>query len=170
MVMLTGIVRQLVSGAPRWFHSPGPYNNYNKYMNAVDRSDQILATNNVNRKCMRWWKTLFFHLIDIAMVNSFLLFREHQSKFPDNVDLHRPSHFSLGGFREEIVRQLCNLPEYDVHCTTSSFISENSCPYSTFHCPPKVLCGLSQAEQGGLQSQFLLQCSSVRRKVHAHDN
>ena len=28
--------------------------NYNKYMNAVDRSDQILATNNVNRKCMRW--------------------------------------------------------------------------------------------------------------------
>lgn len=26
---------------------------YNKYMNAVDRSDQILATNNVLHKCMR---------------------------------------------------------------------------------------------------------------------
>jgi len=44
---------------------------YNKYMNAVDRSDQILATNNVLHKCMRWWKTLFFHLI----VNSFILFK-----------------------------------------------------------------------------------------------
>ena len=54
--------------------------NYKKYMNAVDRSDQILATNNVNRKCMKWWKTLFFHLIDIAVVNSFLLFKEYQAK------------------------------------------------------------------------------------------
>ena len=39
---------------------PKTISNYNKYMNAVDRSDQILATNNVLRKCMRWWKTLFF--------------------------------------------------------------------------------------------------------------
>ena len=31
------------------------------------------------RKCLRWWKTLFFHLIDIAVVNSFILFREHQT-------------------------------------------------------------------------------------------
>ena len=61
---------------------PIAISNYNKYMNAVDRSDQILATNNVLRKCMRWWKTVFFHLIDIAVVNSFLLFKEHQKKFP----------------------------------------------------------------------------------------
>ena len=27
---------------------------YNQYMNAVDRSDQVLATDNVLRKCMRW--------------------------------------------------------------------------------------------------------------------
>ena len=39
---------------------------YNQYMNAVDRSDQILASHNVQRKCTRWWKTLFYHLIDIS--------------------------------------------------------------------------------------------------------
>ena len=33
---------------------PQVISNYNKYMNAVDRSDQILATNNVLRKCMKW--------------------------------------------------------------------------------------------------------------------
>lgn len=87
---------------------------YNKYMNAVDRSDQILATNNVLRKCVRWWKTLFFHLIDIAVVNSFILFREHQSNFPDDKYLHRPSNYSLASFREEIVRDLCGFPEYHV--------------------------------------------------------
>ena len=45
---------------------PQAFATYNKYMNAADRSDQILATNNVLRKCKRWWKTLFFHLIDTA--------------------------------------------------------------------------------------------------------
>ena len=33
---------------------PGVIANYNKYMNAVDRSDQILGTNTVHRKCVRW--------------------------------------------------------------------------------------------------------------------
>ena len=116
---------------------PRAISNYNKYMNAVDRSDQILATNNVNRKCMRWWKTLFFHLIDIAVVNSFLLFKEHQTKFPDNVDLHRPSHFSLSDFREEIVRQLCNLPECDVPPVLSSVkpAPPSSSEFETVHIP-----------------------------------
>ena len=63
--------------------------NYNKYMNAVDRSDQILATNNyVNHKSMRWWETLFFHLIDMAVVNTFILIKEYQAKFTDNADIH----------------------------------------------------------------------------------
>ena len=48
---------------------PKVLSNYNKYMNAFDRS-----AHNVLRKCMKWWKTLFFHLIDIAVVYSFILF------------------------------------------------------------------------------------------------
>ena len=93
---------------------PQAVSNYNKFMNAVDRSDQILASNNVLRKCMRWWKTLFFHLIDIAVVNSFLLFKEHQAKNPDDADLQRGADYALLHFREELVRQLCDFPDYDV--------------------------------------------------------
>ena len=85
---------------------------YNQYMNAVDRSDQILATHSVSRKCMRWWKALFFHLIDIAVVNSFILFREHQSRFPGNAALKRTADYSLAHFREEIVRNICGFEEY----------------------------------------------------------
>ena len=48
-----------------------------QYMNGVDRSDQLMAQNNVMRKCMRWWKVLFFHMVDIAAVNSFILFQIH---------------------------------------------------------------------------------------------
>ena len=39
---------------------PKAIGTYNKCMNGVDRSDQILGKNSTLRKCMRWWKTLFF--------------------------------------------------------------------------------------------------------------
>ena len=86
---------------------------YNQYMNAVDRSDQILASHNVQRKCTRWWKTLFYHLIDISVFNSFILFREHQKNNPDNPALKRTSEYSQNDFREEIIRGICGFPDYD---------------------------------------------------------
>ena len=84
---------------------------YNKYMNATDRSDQILGTHNVQRKPMRWWKT-FFHLIDISIVNSFILFRLHQRNNPDNNKLKRKAGYSLGDLREEVIGGLCGFSEY----------------------------------------------------------
>ncbi|KAL9952183.1 hypothetical protein ACROYT_G039398 [Oculina patagonica] len=86
---------------------------YNAFMNAVDRSDQLIGTQNVLRKSVKWWKALFFHLIDMAVVNSFILFKEHQAQFPDEPALKRTADYSLTHFREEIVRQLCGFPEYD---------------------------------------------------------
>ena len=91
---------------------PKAVQNYNQYMNAVDRSDQILAKNSALRKCMRWWKTLFFHMIDIAVVNSFILFQLHRAEHPDVEDLKRPQKFSIAEYREKLVRQLAGLEEY----------------------------------------------------------
>ena len=117
-------------------YQPKAVSNYNKYMNAVDRSDQILATNNVLCKCMRWWKTLFFHLIDIAVVNSFILFKEHQANNPDDEALHRPKSYSLSNFREELVRQLCDLPECDDPPTsTRSKPAQNLDDFRAVHVP-----------------------------------
>ena len=74
---------------------PRTIDRYNKYMNGVDRSHQLIGTNNVMRKYLRWWKTLFFHLIDIAFVNGFILFQENQANFPDDEDLQRPQGYSV---------------------------------------------------------------------------
>lgn len=47
---------------------------YNAYMGGVEKSDQFLAYHNVLRKTVRYWKTLFYHMIDTAAVNAFILY------------------------------------------------------------------------------------------------
>ena len=43
-------------------------------MGGIDKSDQYLAYHNVLRKTVRYWKTLFYHMIDVAVVNAFVLY------------------------------------------------------------------------------------------------
>ena len=85
---------------------PKTIDRYNKFMIGVDRSDQLLSTNNVMRKCMRWWKALFFHLVDKAVVNSFILFRLHAQAHPEIEQVQRPASYTFVEFKEEIVRQI----------------------------------------------------------------
>ena len=114
---------------------PGVIANYNKYMNAVNRSDQILATNNLHRKCVRWWKTLFFHLIDIAIVNSYILFQEHRANSPDEPALKRPAAYSLTNFREEVVNGLCGFAEYGPPASNLAPPSSEALQFVTEHIP-----------------------------------
>ena len=86
---------------------PLAFHRYNQYMNAVDRSDQMLANYNIYCKCYKWWKALFFHMIDIAVVNSYILFQEHRRSNTDNTALHRKNTYSVVDFREALIRQIC---------------------------------------------------------------
>ncbi|XP_048575717.1 piggyBac transposable element-derived protein 4-like [Nematostella vectensis] len=110
------IVSRKVKSREQWTNievrQPMAINNYNSYMNGVDRSDQLMTKNNALSKCRRWWKVLFFHMIDIAVVNSYILFQLHRAQNPDNTALYRPKKYSVAEFREELVRQLVGLEEF----------------------------------------------------------
>ncbi len=82
-------------------------------MNGVDRSDQLLACHNVSRKCYRWWKTLFFHLVDIAVVNGFLLFQRYRAEHPEVEALRHGKWYTMVDFREALIRQVLDWPQYD---------------------------------------------------------
>lgn len=56
---------------------------------------------------------IFFQLIDMSIVNNFVLFREHQRQFPNREGLQQPVKYNVTSFQEEVVRQLCGFPEYD---------------------------------------------------------
>ena len=53
---------------------------YNKYKTGVDRSDQMLSYYSFERKTIKWWKKLFFHLFDLAVVNAHILYNKASNK------------------------------------------------------------------------------------------
>jgi hypothetical protein len=90
---------------------PGAIRDYNAHMGGVDKSDQLLNKYNMLRKTNKYWKTLFFHFLDIARVNSYILFQDWRKKNPDYEELHRNKNYSQLGFTEELIRQLGNIAD-----------------------------------------------------------
>lgn len=50
--------------------------NYNAHMGYVDQSDMLVSLYKVNRKSRKWWHRLFWHFLDLTVVNSFIIFRD----------------------------------------------------------------------------------------------
>ena len=46
---------------------------YNRVMGAVDKTDMIL--NSIIRKTLKWYKKLFFHMVNLSIYNAFMLYK-----------------------------------------------------------------------------------------------
>ena len=91
-----GTVEQPATGnlkQPR--EKPKIVHDYNKFMGAVDRCDQMVAYSCFRRRTMKWWKKVFFHLFSLTILNAYILYKE-RTKSPD---LHRT-------FFRELVKEL----------------------------------------------------------------
>ncbi|GBM40470.1 PiggyBac transposable element-derived protein 4 [Araneus ventricosus] len=69
---------------------------YNKHMGYVDLGDRMASTYTFTQRTRKWTKKLFFSLIDIAVLNAFLMFKSNQTK----------SNFSLKEFRMNLITSL----------------------------------------------------------------
>ena len=47
---------------------------YNKFMGGVDKADQLVTYYGFYHVSKKWWKRVFFHLLDISLVNAYLLY------------------------------------------------------------------------------------------------
>ena len=72
---------------------------YNVNMSGVDRCDQLLVYYALNRKTTKWWKRLFFRLLDMSVINAMILY---VNIFPEK-GKERQCHKK---FRMELAHQL----------------------------------------------------------------
>jgi hypothetical protein len=54
---------------------PQVVEDYNQNMGGVDKSDQMLLYYGFSHRSVKWWKRVFFHLLDVALVNSHILYK-----------------------------------------------------------------------------------------------
>ena len=49
---------------------------YNAHMGYVDKADMMKSFYEIDRRSKKWWHRIMWHLLDVAVVNSFLIFNE----------------------------------------------------------------------------------------------
>lgn len=76
---------------------------YNENMSGVDRSDQLTSYYSCPRKSIRWYKKVIFHLLDVTVINSFLIHQEIYSKANKKC-------ICLLSFRESLIKALLGIP------------------------------------------------------------
>ncbi|XP_068567600.1 piggyBac transposable element-derived protein 4-like [Cebidichthys violaceus] len=81
---------------------------YNRSMGGVDLSDALIGSYTVHHKTMKWYKTFFYHFMDIAVVNSFLL---HKELFKLRQDPTQTKPFTHKTFREQLAKEMLEFGE-----------------------------------------------------------
>ena len=80
-----------VGNASRWDKGKGVRTNipcpqtvkaYNAGMGGVDRCDQLLSFYRIRTKSVKWYKRLLYHFVDLALVNSFVLYKHLKKPLP----------------------------------------------------------------------------------------
>lgn len=74
----TTVLRRLRNGSRVEVHCPKVVQVYNQSMGGVDRFDQLHERYAVGRKSLKWWYRIFYYLLDMAIVNSFVLWKMRQ--------------------------------------------------------------------------------------------
>lgn len=68
---------------------------YNANMGAIDKTDMLLSSVECVRRTMKWYKKLFFHLVDMSLLNAYLAYKTVTGK-----------HISLADFQLKLINEL----------------------------------------------------------------
>ena len=68
---------------------------YNQNRGSVDRTDMQISFSASIRKTMKWYKKLFFHFLDLSLLDAYLLYKRTKQV-----------NIELTDFRLQVIRQI----------------------------------------------------------------
>lgn len=114
---------------------------YNKHMGYVDLSDRMANSYSFGRRTLKWTKKIFFHLLDLSVLNAYLLVKN--------------KHTSHKDFRMKLIKLMLNPTEFIYSSPSTSKSSFEHWPLNT---PKRRRC--SFCSQKGLQRRSRNICES----------
>jgi hypothetical protein len=113
-----------------YVRNPQCVTDYNEKMGAIDHSDMTLSFVECVRKTIKWYKKLFFHTVDLCLLNAHALYL---TKTGNRVPLAK--------FQLDIIRQVLERytpqaavrgrrPSTSAHPHTSDLLKDTSLPWS----------------------------------------
>ena len=85
--------------------SPPVLKAYNNRMGGVDRHDRLVGHHSIPLTTKRGYLKVFFHLLDSAVANSWILFKNQKTKGKWNLAEER--RYTLAWFKEKVILALC---------------------------------------------------------------
>ncbi|XP_046987055.1 piggyBac transposable element-derived protein 4-like [Schistocerca americana] len=73
---VTTVTRRERDGSRIELPCPQAVMDYNAHMNNVDKFDQLKKSYEISRRSKKWWHRIFFHLLDVSIVNSYIIWKE----------------------------------------------------------------------------------------------
>ena len=70
----------LSRNSSRTKQKPTVVTDYNKHILGVDKLDQLVSYYSFLHKSVKWWRKVFFWLLEVCVVNSFVTYKEACSK------------------------------------------------------------------------------------------
>ena len=53
---------------------------YNHYMLGVDKFDQLMAYYSLLHKSIKWWRKLFFWMLEVVVVNAYIIYQDSNKR------------------------------------------------------------------------------------------
>ncbi len=70
-------------GTKRNVQCPPLLPDYLKFMKGIDRGDQLMGYYNVGRRSRKWWKRIFSYLLEVSLLNAYVLQKFSSNEIPE---------------------------------------------------------------------------------------